>query len=137
MNEAKRIFALFAALLTVPSSMAQYDVPVWPPQVKLVAIAGCREAILSRAEQDYRKRHNLTETPPGFRQRIAPALEQFLATCNCVFDRLEQEWSFEYFTFHREEALERMKNISNGPCAPQVRNPIIVPNQHSPLKSQE
>jgi hypothetical protein len=125
-----RVLALLIALLAVPLCAAQSDIPQWAAEIRAVAIAGCRESILSHAEQDFLKRHNLTELPPYFRERIAPAIEPFLAVCNCSVDRMEKEWTVEYFMLHQSEVLAKAQELSKGECAPIVnRTPPQHPNE--------
>jgi len=112
---------LLIALLAAPLCATQADVPRWPAGVKAAAIAGCRESIISHAEQDFLKRNNLTELPPRFRERSAQFMEPFLAVCNCSFDHMEKEWSAEYFTSHPSEANAKAQEmISKGECAPAI-----------------
>ena len=130
---ANRVPALLIALLAVPLCAAQADVPPWPAEIKAVAIAGCRESIFSHAEQDFLKRNNLTELPPRFRERSAPVIEPFLAICNCSFDRMEREWTAEYFTSHPSEALAKAQELATGECAPAInRTPSQRSNEQSP-----
>jgi hypothetical protein len=122
MNANQALFLLIV-LLAKPLCAAQSDFPRWPAEIKAAVIAGCREAILSRAEQDFLKRHKLTELPPNFRERIAPASEPFLAVCNCSVDRLEMEMIVGHVDSHRSEFLARFQELVMGECAPAIAKP--------------
>ena len=77
----------------------------WPAAEKQAAIEGCRMSIIVQAEQDYLRRHKFKELPAGFREQIAGRIEPYLTPCTCLFDQLEKEWSFEYFTSVQDIAL--------------------------------
>jgi hypothetical protein len=124
---------LLIALATAPLFAAQPASPRWPPEGKAVAVAGCRETMLTRAERDYLKRNNLTELPPNFRARNASVVEPFLALCNCLFDRMEKEWTAEYFLSHPIEVAARTQELLNGECVPAISNtPSNPSNKQSP-----
>jgi hypothetical protein len=113
------------ALLVVPVALlaslpcaAQFVTPQWPAGTKETAVAACRESILQQSEQDFRKRNNLKELPPGFRERSAQVMEPFLAVCGCAMDRIEKQWSFEYFASHQSEMIAKLNELTVGECAP-------------------
>ncbi len=113
----KPTLVLFASLLSLCQASRAADPPPWPAAEKAQAIAGCRLSIIDNAERDYLKRHNLTEPPPNFRETIAPAIEPFLATCNCLFDHLEKRWTYEYFVSHQDEAPPIVNELMKSECA--------------------
>ena len=108
---------LFGIALLAASLVAASDIPFWPVAEKQAAIARCRLSIISQAEQDYLKRHNLKEVPSGFRERIQPAIEPYLATCDCALGEMEKEWSFEYFMTHQPEVPAKISQIVRTVCA--------------------
>jgi len=98
----------------ISPSVAQRPGEPWPAGAKEAAIQGCRAGFMTRAEEDYLKRHNLTQLPYGLRNRLELVLEPFLATCNCVFDRLEIEGS----VLDSTDARIRMRELASRECAP-------------------
>jgi hypothetical protein len=106
------------ALLASPPCVAQFNTPPWPAGTKEAAVVGCRESILQQTEQDFLKRNNLKDFPPGFREKLAQAMEPFLAVCDCAMTRIERRWSFEYFRSHQPEMLAELKELTVGECAP-------------------
>jgi hypothetical protein len=107
-----------AALLASANCAAQFNTPPWPAGTKEAAIAGCRESILQQTEQDFLKRNNLKDFPPGVREKLVQAMEPFLAVCDCAMTRIERTRSFEYFSSHRSEMLAELKELTVGECAP-------------------
>src|SRR5437763_365679 len=112
---------LLVALLVLSPRAVRSDSPQWPSGTKGTAIAGCRASIVYHAEQDYLKRSNLKELPPGFREKSAPIMEPFLAMCGCVFDRIEKEWTFEYFSAHQPDVGARVQELAKRECAPMAK----------------
>jgi hypothetical protein len=121
-----------AALVIVPTSSATEPTP-WPPEHKAAAIAGCRASIADLAERDYLKRSQLTELPPDFREKAAPAMEPFLAVCNCVYDHFERLWTFEYYVSHHSEVTLKLTELTAGACAVPVAKPSTSPESQPPL----
>src|SRR5215471_20712659 len=115
-----RLLILPVALLVSPLSVAQFNTPRWPAGTKEAAIAGCRESILQQSEQDFLKRNNLKELPPDLREKLVQAIEPFLAVCDCGMNRIEREWSFEYFSSHRSEMLAELNALTARECAPVI-----------------
>lgn len=113
------LLVLPAALLASLPCLAQFASSRWPAGTKETAIAACRESILQQSEQNFLKRNNLKELPPGFREKSAPVMEPFLAVCNCAMDRIEKQWSFEYFGSHQSEMIAKLNELTVGECAPQ------------------
>jgi len=115
------ILMLPVALLASPPCTAQFAPSPWPAGTKEAAIAACRESILQQAEQDLLKRNNLKEPAPDLREKLAAALQPFLAVCQCAMDRIEKEWSFDYFASHQAETLARLERLTVTECAPASR----------------
>src|SRR5215471_15798619 len=90
----------------------------WPAGTKEAVIDGCRESILQQTEQDFLKRNKLKELPPDLREKLVQTIEPFLAVCDCAMNRIEREWSFEYFSSHRSEMLIELNKLTVGDCAP-------------------
>ena len=116
------LLALLAALLASLPCAAQFNTPRWPAGTKEAAIAGCRESILQQTEQDFLKRNNLKELTPDLREKLVQAIEPFLAVCDCGMNRIEREWSFEYFRSHQSEMLAELNKLTVGDCAPANRH---------------
>jgi hypothetical protein len=116
------LLVLPVALLASPPCAAQFK-SRWPAGTKEVAIDACRESILQQTEQDFLKRNNLKELPPDLRDKLVQAIEPFLAVCDCAMNRIEREWSFEYFSSHRSEMLAELNKLTVGDCAPAVNAP--------------
>jgi len=116
----KRVALLLVpvAFMASPPCEAQFNTPPWPAGTREAAVAGCRESILQQSEQDFLKRNNLKEFPPGLREKLAQAMEPFLAVCDCAMTRIERRWSFEYFRSHQSEMLAELKELTVGECAP-------------------
>jgi hypothetical protein len=112
------LLVLPVAFLASTSATAQFVSSRWPPGTKEAAIAACRESILQQSEQDFLKRNNLKELPPGFREKSAQVMEPFLAVCGCAMDRIEKQWSFEYFASHQSEMIVKLNELTVGECAP-------------------
>jgi hypothetical protein len=89
----------------------------WPPAEKSAAIAGCRLSIIESAERDYVKRHKLKEPPANFREKTAGAMEPFLATCDCFFDELEKQWSYDFFMSNQDKVPSKMQELGAA-CVP-------------------
>ena len=106
------------ALLASPPCVAQFISSPWPAGTKEAAVASCRESILAQTEQDFLKRNNLKELPPDLREKLAQAIEPFLAVCGCAMDRIARKWSFEYFRSHQSEVLAELNQLTVGECAP-------------------
>lgn len=109
---------LLVTLLASPPCEAQFVSSRWPAGTKETAIAGCRDSIIQQAEQDFLKRNNLKELAPDVREKLMAAIEPFLAVCECAMNRIEREWSFEYFVSHRPEMLARLEELTATECAP-------------------
>ena len=116
------LLALPVALLASPPGAAQFIGSRWPAGTKEAAIAACRESILQQSEQDFLKRNNLKELPPGFREKSAQVMEPFLAVCGCAMDRIEKQWSFEYFASHQSEMIDKLNELTVGECAPATKS---------------
>lgn len=116
-----------ATLLFVPAVSATETTP-WPPAHKAAAIAGCRASITDHAERDYLRRSQLTELPPDFRKKAAPAMEPFLAVCDCVYEHFEKVWTFEYYAAHQDEAMSKLKELMAGACAMKAVDPNTTPS---------
>ena len=114
----KRMLFLVLGLIYAEGASAA-DLAPWPVAEKAAAIAGCRLSIATHAEQDFLKRHQLKELPPNFRENTAPAMEPFLATCDCIFDHFEKLWSFDYFTAHQDLVGAMLDELVAGECAVQ------------------
>jgi hypothetical protein len=112
------LLVLPVALLASPPCLAQFNSSQWPAGAKEAAIAGCRESILQQSEQDYLKRNNLKELPPGFREKLVQAIEPFVAVCGCAMERIARKWSFEYFRSHQSEMLAELNRLTVNECAP-------------------
>jgi hypothetical protein len=121
---ARQAPILLVALLALSPYAAQCDIPQWPAGTKEAAIAGCRASVVDHAEQDYLKRNNLQELPAGFREKSAPVMEPFLAVCGCLLDRIEKEWSFEYFSSHRSELPAKTDEILARECTPAIKQSV-------------
>jgi hypothetical protein len=48
-------------------------------------------------------------------------MEPFLAVCGCVLDRIEKEWSFEYFGSHQSEVPAKLNELMARECAPVIK----------------
>lgn len=105
------ITMLFAPLSGLAASKA------WPLAEKAAAIAGCRSSIAENAERDYLKRHSLKELPVNFRQKTAGVMAPFLASCDCIFDELERQWTFEYFTSNQDKVPDQANELMRGQCS--------------------
>jgi hypothetical protein len=116
------LLVLPIALLASLSCAAQFK-SRWPAGTKEAAIDGCRKSILQQTEQDFLKRNNLKELPSDLREKLVQAIEPFLAVCDCAMNRIEREWSFEYFSSHRSEMLSELNKLTVGDCAPAVNAP--------------
>ena len=112
------LLVLSIALLASPQGVAQFKSPRWPAGTKEAAIAACRESLLQQNEQDFLKRNNLKEFPPGVREKLVQAIEPFLAVCDCAMNHIERERSFEYFRSHQSEMLTELQALTVGECAP-------------------
>ena len=124
------------AIVGVAAVTAQVPVQPWPAGFKAAAVASCRDQIVARAEQDYMKRHNLKEVPDGFRQRIVPAIEPFLAVCNCSLDTLEKEFSADSLIKPAADVDARLRALQSGECAPVLtkNSPAGANSQPKPTK---
>jgi hypothetical protein len=85
--------------------------------MKAAAVAGCRMAVVHRAEQHYRKRHNLQKAPANFLEQNALVLEPILATCDCTYDHLEREYPADFFITQSEQARSRVEELASNECA--------------------
>jgi len=112
------LLVLPVAFLASAPAAAQFVSSRWPAGTKEAAIAACRESILQQSEQDFLKRNNLKELPPGFREKSAQVMEPFLAVCGCAMDRIEKQWSFEYFASHQSEMIAKLNELTLRECAP-------------------
>lgn len=106
----------FTALLMFPF-LSLSDDKKWPLAEKLAAVNGCRLSIIENAEKDYLKRHNLKQLPSGFRENIVPSIEPYLAICDCALNKIEQQWSLEYFLGHQADIPLKISDIMAGECA--------------------
>lgn len=95
----------------------------WPAEGKAAAIAGCRLSITVAAERDYMKRANLKELPAGFREKVAPTMEPFLASCDCLMSELEKRWSFQDFSTRQSDVQPIVKEVMAGACAVRPAQP--------------
>ena len=115
------LFRIFCLITLINYSTVQATEPAieWSSTEKAVAVHACREAILDSAEQDYLKRHDLRELPADFRQRIAPAIEPYLRTCDCMVDVLSTEISLNTFNAGSTPVQLRIKELVSpkGACA--------------------
>jgi len=116
------LLVLPVAFLASTPAAAQFVSSRWPAGTKEAAIAACRESILQQSEQDFLKRNNLNELPPGFREKSAQVMEPFLAVCGCAMDRIEKQWSFEYFASHQSEVIAKLNELTVGECAPTTKS---------------
>ena len=116
------LLVLPVALLALPPAAAQFISSRWPAGTKEAAIAACRESVLQQSEKDFLKRNNLKELPPGFREKSAQVMEPFLAVCGCAMDRIEKQWSFEYFASHQSEVIAKLNELTVGECAPTTKS---------------
>jgi hypothetical protein len=123
--------ALLVPLLAV-SSLSATEITPWPPQHKAAAIAGCRASIADHTERDYLKRSQLKELPADFREKAAPAMEPFLAVCDCMFDHFERMWTFEYYVSHPYEVQAQLKELMTGACAVKAAEPVAKPDLDPP-----
>ena len=103
--------------IAIASSSSAADPEPWPAAGKAEAIAGCRLSITVNAERDYLARHNLTELPANFRERMMPVIEPFLASGDCLFGELEKRWTFDDFLARQSELPPIVNEIMTGVCA--------------------
>lgn len=100
---------------------AQAPLSAWSLESYDAAVQGCRAAIVDRATKDYLARHKLAENqlPKNFHQRIGPAIEPYLRTCDCSLTVLAKEVSFEEFNAQTGEVQQRLKSLVSpgGVCA--------------------
>ena len=125
-----KLISSLAALLFV-TTLSATELTPWPPDHKAAAIAGCRASIADHAERDYLKRSHLTELPPDFREKAAPAMEPFLAVCDCMYEHFEKMWTFEYYSSHQDEVESTIKELITGECAVKTFEPAIKPDSAS------
>jgi hypothetical protein len=112
----KQLLPTICAIAIASSSFAADPEP-WPAAAKAEAIAGCRLSITENAERDYLTPHNLTDLPQNFRESMAPAIEPFLASCDCLFGELEKRWTFDEFLARQSELPPIVNEIMTGVCA--------------------
>lgn len=105
-----------AGLLWMGSVVAANEVP-WPEEEKAAMVAGCRSSIMDHTAQAFLERHNREHLPVGFRDKLRPVLEPYLASCDCAFDHLEKRWRFSYFTSQPSKASPALEALMAGPCA--------------------
>ena len=126
-----KLLALSVSLLLV-STLSATEVTPWPPEHKAAAIAGCRASIVDHTERDYLKRGQLKELPADFREKAAPAMEPFLAVCDCMFDHFEKMWTFDYYASHQDEVQAKLKELMTSACAVKVPEPVTKPDPDPP-----
>ena len=116
------MFAL-AAVVWATGAHGVTDVPsAWPAHEKIAAVAGCRVSITNNATSDYLARNKLKpeNLPKDFNARMAPVLEPYLATCDCVIAALERQFPIEAFKQRTTELQQRAQALGSrgGACAP-------------------
>lgn len=116
------LLVLPVVLLASAPGAAQFVSSRWPAGTKETAIAACRESILQQSEQDFLRRNNLKKLPPSFREKSAQVMEPFLAVCGCAMDRIEKQWSFDYFASHQSEMIAKLNELTVGECAPATKS---------------
>lgn len=80
--------------------------PRWPAGHKQAAIALCRHGASRKL---------------GVREGDVPEIGPLLDSCNCIFDRLEKQYSAEYFASHQDEVKNKINQLIAGPCAPKFQ----------------
>lgn len=77
----------------------------WPPGHKQAAIALCRHGASRKI---------------GVSEDEVPEIGPLLDSCNCIFHRLEKQYSPEYFAGHQDETKAKINQLIAGPCAPRL-----------------
>ena len=117
-----RIFALAAVAWASGAHGVESMPSAWPAHEKVAAVAGCRLSITNNATSDYLARHKLKpgDLPKDFNARMAPVLEPYLATCDCVIAALERQFPIEAFKQRTTELQQRAQALGSpgGACAP-------------------
>ncbi|HEY2808498.1 MAG TPA: hypothetical protein VGI91_06860 [Steroidobacteraceae bacterium] len=116
------IVAIAASIVAAPiQAQTPYTAESWTPELVSAAVTSCRAAIIDSATQDYLTRHNLSEKdlPPDFKLKIAPLMEPFLLSCNCLIGKLSKEFPFSEFQASTAKMQERIKEFTakGGACA--------------------
>ena len=78
----------------------------WPAGHKNTAIALCRAGASRKL---------------GVSEAEVPEIGPVLDSCNCIFDRLEKQYTAEYFIGHQDEIKSKINQLISGPCAPKLQ----------------
>lgn len=107
-----------AALMLASPAFAGPIAP-WPAQAKADASGICKQDIRDSVAQDYLTMTNSTELPPDFYEKAAPNLNPVLGACDCALDKLEKQFSYEYYVARLEDMPAKIQGLAMGACRPQ------------------
>ncbi|HST45621.1 MAG TPA: hypothetical protein VLK29_10415 [Luteimonas sp.] len=106
----------------VPATARPAPAPVpWTAEQRATAVDGCRNSILLNATRDYLQRNGLREDqlPADFAARAVPAMEPYLAICDCMIDAVAADTSLADFNASAESMAARIQALAadGGRCA--------------------